>query len=276
MAPAAVSSSRSTSRGTRPCRAGRWMAPNPAMAPASTNTGQTCGRPSEALTSRPSEQPSWPVSARRTRRRRSAASASAPPRKASDRIAAIWTTPISPTASDDPSAGRPGRGRRRTSPSTPGTTRSAPTVSSRYSRCRRSGRRSGTTACHRRQAVALGWRVGAASGGAGASRSSGSGIDRGYGSGTGAVERFVGIPGLTSVSVRRLPGDAFRRRVIAQGAVEGAIAEDEHAAVGGGEGIAVAVRRRRPRPARSAGPGGTAPRNGASKPNTPPSAAASQ
>ena len=59
MAPAAVSSSRSTRRGTIPWRAGRWMAPSPAMAPARTNTGQVWGRPSEALTSRPAEQASY-------------------------------------------------------------------------------------------------------------------------------------------------------------------------------------------------------------------------
>jgi hypothetical protein len=71
------------------------------MAPARANTSHVCGRASEALSSRPAEQASWPDSASRTSRRRSAASASAPPRKASDRMAAICTTPISPTASDE-------------------------------------------------------------------------------------------------------------------------------------------------------------------------------
>ncbi len=59
-APAAVISSRSTKRGIRAPRTGRWMALRPAASPARTKIGQVWGWSRLALTSSPTEQASTP------------------------------------------------------------------------------------------------------------------------------------------------------------------------------------------------------------------------
>ena len=101
MAFAAVTSSRSTSRGISASIAGRWIPPSAAITPATTKISHTWASGKLAFTIKTIEHRPSAASAPRIKRRRSMASARAPPTKASESRHASSTAPRSPTASDD-------------------------------------------------------------------------------------------------------------------------------------------------------------------------------
>ncbi len=90
---AAVTSARSTSAGRAARRAGQSTPWNPALAAAQTNSTQTCGWSSEALTARPPTATAMAVWVRVRTRLRSQASARVPPHSAP---ASRGTSPVNP------------------------------------------------------------------------------------------------------------------------------------------------------------------------------------
>ncbi len=101
-APAAVSSSRSTSRGVSASSDGRRNPPSPAANASTTNSTHTWGFGRRAFTSSAVEQSARPSSVSRTIRRRSTASANAPPTIAARSRGTRATSASRPTTAVEP------------------------------------------------------------------------------------------------------------------------------------------------------------------------------